>query len=201
MMTNKERYKRTFQALHSSPDTITEVLNMLNEQSKHKIRRSFPRAAAVCLVLALMVGSSLAAYAANVGGIQRIIQVWIHGDQTDAVIEFDGQGGYTLEYEDADGSIQTRGGGGVAYDSFGRERPLTEEELMEEINSSPDVRNENGVWTIYYYDQSIDVTDKFDESGVCYITLIHDGKELYMTLTKEHGYACSSNRYIDAAEL
>lgn len=200
MMTNKERYKRTFKTLHSSPNTETEVLTMLNEQSKYRIKRSFPRAAAVCLVIALMVGSSLAAYAANVGGIQRIIQVWVHGDQTDAVIEFDGQGGYTLEYEDADGSVQTRGGGGVAYDGFGNERPLTKEELLEDLNS-PDVREEDGVWTVYYYNQSTDITDKFDENGVCYIKLVHDGEELYMTVTKDRGYAASSDRYIDAAEL
>ncbi|MEI3190773.1 MAG: hypothetical protein V8S36_00520 [Lachnospiraceae bacterium] len=75
-----------------------------------------------------------AAYAMNVGGIQRTIQIWIHGDQTDAqfVVE---DGSYTLDYEDENGEAVHRGGGGVAIEDDGTERSLTEEELMEEINS------------------------------------------------------------------
>ena len=38
-------------------------------------------------------------------------------------------GHYLLSYEDENGETQTVGGGGVAIDAFGRERPLTEEEL------------------------------------------------------------------------
>lgn len=201
MTTNKERYKRAFSNLRSSPDTKREVMNMLNEQESHKTRRTISRTMAAALTATLVIGSSLAAYAANVGGIQQIIQIWVHGDPTDAIIEFDGQGNYNLEYQDKDGNIHTQGGGGVAYDGpFGKERPLTPEELMEDLNS-PDVRNENGVWTVSYYGETKDITDKFDEDGVCYLKLIHDGKELYMTVTKEHGWASSSKHYVDAKEL
>lgn len=174
---------------------------MLNEQENPKRRRTISRTMAAALTAALVIGSSLAAYAANVGGIQQMIQIWIHGDPTDAVIEFDGQGNYNLEYQDKDGNIHTQGGGGVAYDGpFGKERPLTPEELMEDLNS-PDVRNENGVWTVSYYGETKDITDKFDENGVCYLKLIHDGEALYMTITKEHGWASSAKHYVDAKEL
>lgn len=201
MTTNKERYKRTFSVLHSSPDTKREVMNMLNEQENHKKRRTISRTMAACLTAALVVGSSFAAYAANVGGIQEIIQIWVHGDPTDAIIEFDGQGNYNLEYTDQDGNIHTEGGGGVAYDGpFGKERPLTPEELKEELNA-PDVRNENGVWTVSYYGEVHDITDNFDADDICYLKLIHDGKTLYMTITKEHGWASSSKYYVDAKEL
>ncbi len=201
MMTMKERYKRAFSALHSSPDTITEVMNMLNEQGKYKRKRMIPRALAACLTTVMVIGLSAAAYAANIGGIQRVIQIWVHGDQTDAIIEFDGQGGYSLEYEDKDGNKRTQGGGGVAYDGpFGKERPLTEEELQEQLNS-PNVEEVDGVWTVYYYGQSEDITDKFDENGVCYIKLIHGKEELYLTVSKECGYAFSPKCFIDAKEL
>ncbi len=201
MMTNKERYKRAFSTLHSSPNTQTEVMNMLNEQGSHKKRRTISRAMAAFLTAVLVIGASLGAYAANIGGIQQTIQIWIHGDPTDAVIEFDRQGGYNLEYQDEEGNTHSQGGGGVAYEGpFGKERPLTEEELLENLNS-PRVEEENGVWTVYYYNQSTDITDKFDEDGVCYLKLIHDGETLYMTVTKEHGSAASSDHYIDAKEL
>lgn len=200
MATNKERYKRAFSALHSSPNTTMEVMNMLNGQSNNKKRRGISRAMAACLTAVLVIGSSLAAYAANIGGIQQKVQIWIHGDPTDAIIEFDGQGNYNLEYEDENGNIQTQGGGGVAYGPFGKERPLTEEELLAELNS-PRVEEENGVWTVSYYGQVHNITDKFDADGICYLQLIHDGETLYMTITKEHGFASSSKYYVDAKEL
>ena len=157
---------------------------------------------AACLTAAFVIGSSLAAYAANVGGIQQIIQVWIHGDPTDAVIEFDGQGNYNLEYKDKDGNIHTEGGGGVAYEGpFGKERPLTEEELLEELNS-PQVRmDENGRWNLSYYGQYEDITDKFNEDGICYLKVIHEGKALYLTISKEHGMFSSPKYYVDAKEF
>ena len=34
----------------------------------------------------------------DVGGIQRIVQVWIHGDQTDAIFNVE-NGNYTLDYK------------------------------------------------------------------------------------------------------
>lgn len=60
-------------------------------------------AAAVCLLLA---GGSSAAYAANVGGIQRTIQLWIDGDQTDVEFEYGEDGTYHLSYPEDDGSRQ-----------------------------------------------------------------------------------------------
>ncbi len=47
------------------------------------------------------------------------------------------------------------------------QRALTAEELMEEINS-PDVeyKEDGSVW-VYFHNQSIDITDKFDDNNVC----------------------------------
>ena len=46
-----------------------------------------PRLAAACAAAVLTMGLASAAYAADVGGIQRSIQIWVNGDQTDAVLD------------------------------------------------------------------------------------------------------------------
>ena len=79
------------------------------------------------------------------------MQLWLHGDQTDAVLDIQQDGSatsYTLTYEDENGETQEISGGGVAYDGpFGGERPLTEDEVLEMFNM-PDVeyRDDGTVW-------------------------------------------------------
>ena len=58
---------------------------------------------AACAAIVLAIGISTAGYAANIGGIQRTIQLWIHGDQTSAVLDINDDGPYTsynLSYQD-----------------------------------------------------------------------------------------------------
>ena len=137
-MTDKEKIQRVFDKLHASPDVLTEVLNMTTNEKSVPIRkkRLIPKVAVAIAAFVLVVGSGSAAYAMDVGGIQRIVQVWIHGDQTDATFTVE-NGSYTLDYKDADGNDVHQSGGGVAYEN-GTERPLTDEELLEEL-SMPDV--------------------------------------------------------------
>ena len=129
-MTDKERYKRTFSRLHASDHCLMEVETM-------KIRKIAPvrRMISVCAAAVLIAAMATVAYAADLGGIQRTVQVWIHGDQTNAVLELSG-GSYTLTY-DEEGEQKTVGGGGVSFDIFGNERPLTEEEIMEFCQELP----------------------------------------------------------------
>ena len=188
-MTNKEKYQRAFGTLHASHEFLMEARNM-NNQKRHSHRRMLSLCAAVMLVLAM----AAVCYAENVGGIQREIQLWIHGDQTDAVIEIE-DGSYTLTYEDAEG-VHERGGGGVAYDFFGRERPLTEEELLEQL-SMPEVeyREDGTVWA-YYLDQSLEITDLFDENGVCFVQLKSGENTQYLTVKWQDGFATSPRCFV-----
>lgn len=191
-MSNSEKYKRAFSVVCTSTDYCKGV----NEMNNAPIRRLYiPRAVAACLAVCLAFSAAGVCYAANVGGLQRTIQLWIDGDQTDAVIEFNGEGGYSLEYTDDEGKVHSQSGGGVAIDPFGNERPATEEELMEELNA-PDVRYQDGRVMVYYFGQALDITDSF-EDDVCYVKLIHEGKELYLTVKYGKGYASSPRRYID----
>ena len=96
-MTDKERYQRTFSLLHASGDRFVEVSNMKNVKIM-PVRRFV----AVCAAALMVAAMATVAYAADVGGIQRAVQVWIHGDQTDAVLDIQG-GSYTLNYLDQEG--------------------------------------------------------------------------------------------------
>ena len=191
-MTNKERYQRTFSALHTSAACPKEV----NAMTKTKRFRP-AKVLALCAAVVLILGLATVAYAANVGGIQRNVQMWFHGDQTDAVLTVE-QGEYTeysATYVDEEGNTHEIGGGGVAYDIFGRPQPLTEEDIMEHLNAPQVEYEEDGSVWVYYCEQRLEISDKFDEEGVCYVQLTKDGKPLYMTVKYQGGYATDTNRY------
>lgn len=189
-MTNKEKYKQAFSVLHTSENFSMEVKRMAMEKKKKKNMAA--AAVAVC-VLAAGAGG---AYAANVGGIQRTIQLWIDGDKTDAVMEVQPDGTYTLTYTDENGKERERGGGGVAYEPNGQERPLTAVELMEELDSPEVEYKEDGSVWVFYRDQKLEITDKFDEDGVCYVKISGGNKTQYMTIKYQNGYASSPDKYI-----
>ena len=139
-MTNKEHYKQAFSVLHTSDQFTVEVENMSRLNKKHSMKV----AAAVLAGCILLAGGTGSAYAANVGGIQRTVQIWMHGDQTSATMTVSDDGTYDIEYQDENGETRETSGGGIAYEPDGTERPLTGEELLEEMNS-PDVEyNEDG---------------------------------------------------------
>ena len=150
-MIDKEQYQRTFGVLHASELILKEETKM---KTKHvPVRKALTLCAAVLLMLSL----TAVCYGADVGGIRRTVQIWIHGDQTTAVMDIqDGQ--YTLSYEDADGNLHERGGGGVALGPFGQERPLTEEELLEHLNQPEVSYHDDGTVWVYWKEQAMEIT-------------------------------------------
>ena len=188
-MTNKEKYRRAFSVLHASDEFRMEVNTM-----KQKTRKAMPRLVAVCAAFILVIGMSAVAYAADVGGIQRTIQIWLHGEQTDAVLDIQ-NGEYSLTYEGEDGATHEIAGGGVAFDDNGQERPLTDEEIMEHLNGPEvDYKEDGSVW-VYYMNQALEVTDMF-ENGVCYVQLKDGDGSLYMTIKYNRGHATSPHKYL-----
>lgn len=164
-MTDKERYKRTFSLLRASQEDFMEVKAMNDNVRILPVRKL----AALCAAVVLVVAMATVAYAADVGGIRRAVQIWIHGDQTNAVLDIRGNS-YNLSYEDEDGNPRSIGGGGVAIGMFGQERPLTEEEILEELEHPQVEYLEDGTVWVYYHDQKLEITDKFQD-GVCYVQL------------------------------
>lgn len=189
-MTNKDKYKQAFSAMHISDDFSLEVKKIKTTSNKPKLN-SLVASIVACVII---VGISTVAYATDFCGIQRTLQLWIQGDQTDATIQFDGNGNYSMNYIDDDGNSKHQGGGGVAIEEDGTERPLTEDELLTEM-TAPDVHYEdNGSVWVYWFDQKIDITDKF-ENNVCYIKLVNGKETLYMTVKYQNGYATSPDKY------
>lgn len=189
-MTDKEQYQRTFGVLHASGDFLKEDFTM-----KPKKHISIRRIGILCAAVILIFSMATVCYAKDVGGIQRTIQLWIHGDQTSAIMDIqDGQ--YTITYEDAQGNTHQQGGGGVAIEADGSERPLTEEELMEHLNS-PEVeyRDDGSVW-IYYMDQAMEITDRFNEDSICFVQLKNGKDTLYVTIKYDDGYAWSPSAFV-----
>ncbi len=197
-MTEKERFRKAFSPLHASPDTLTEVIKMAEQKnSKRTLRRTMTLALAAALILAL----GCAAYTADLGGIQRRVQLWIHGDQTDAVLTVTSPGEYTLNYTNENGVEHEVRGGGVAFEDDGTERPLTEEELIESLNEPELEYRDDGTVFVYYYGQALDITDKFDEDGVCYVQLNGGDSTLYMTIKYHNGHATSTEKYVAPEEF
>lgn len=188
-MTNKQRYQRTFSTLHTSKGRLMEVKEM-----KYTRKIYVSRLAVACAVVVMVIGLASVAYAADVGGIQRSVQLWINGDQTDAVLDIKGSS-YTVSYQGEDGASH-QFGGGVAFNDDGSERPLTEAEIVDHLNS-PDVqyRDDGSVW-VCAYGKEIEITDQFDEDGVCYVQLKTDSGTFYLTVKFNGGFASSPHSYV-----
>ncbi len=190
-MTNKEKYKQAFDAIYTSPSLNLEVEKMENMKKRRNYKLMITAAAACILV----ISSASIAYAKDIGGIKRTIQLWIHGDQTEATIQFSGDGHYDMDYIDDNGNPKKQSGGGVAIGDDGTEIPVTEEELIEMLNSPEVEYNEDGSVWVYWFDNKVEITDKF-EDGVCYLKLENGEEELYMTIKYKNGYSTSSSGYL-----
>lgn len=190
-MTNKEKYKQAFSNVHISDDFSLEVNKMETTSKKIKLNKLVASVAACVLI----ISSATVTYAADVGGIQRTLQLWFQGEQTDVTVEFNGNGNYEMDYVDEEGNEKHQGGGGIAFDSDGNERPLTEKELIEKMNL-PDVgyKDDGTVW-VYWYNQKINITDKF-EDDVCYVKLVNGDEILYMTVKYQNGYSTSPREFL-----
>lgn len=195
-MTNKEKYKQAFSGLHPLEPISLEVTQMVKMQKKHKFQ-----VAAAILTAFILVGGTGTVYAANVGGIQRTIQLWIHGDQTDSTLDIKEDGSYSLNYSDENGNTVEQGGGRVAFDADGTERPLTEDEIMEQINMPEVEYEEDGSVWVYYENQKIEITDKFDNDKICYVKIKGKEKTLYLTVKYQNGYCISEDKYPNPASF
>lgn len=203
-MINREDFNKTFDKLHASPEVLEEVLSMTTERNVSTKRRRFymPRTVAVACAMVLIIGTCGSAYAMDIGGIQRTVQIWLHGDQTNATLTVE-NGSYSLDYIDENGKPAHQGGGGVAINEDGTERNLTEEELWEDINRPEVDSTDDGKVICYFMDQKMDITDKFNDD-ICYLQLNVEGHAEYMTIKRMSDgirYAMSPHGYINPKEL
>ena len=100
-----------------------------------------------------------------------------------------------MNYSDENGNTVEQGGGGVAFDADGTERPLTEDEIMEQINMPEVEYEEDGSVWVYYENQKIEITDKFDNNKISYVKNKGKEKTLYLTVKYQNGYCISEDKY------
>ena len=199
-MTDREKYKSAVDAVASSRMHKLEASDIMKNR-KTNIR--FKGLVIAVAAVILLVGVCGGAYAADVGGIQSKVQVWFRGELTDVTLDISTNGSaseYALTFTDADGVEREIHGGGVAMDMFGRERPLTEEEILEQLNSPEVVYEDDGTVWVYYGSEKVEITDLFDADGFCYVKLTGGKKPVYMTIKYQEGYSTNNSRYVTARE-
>lgn len=165
----------------------------MNKLNKKRTLQTVVAAFAMCFVV---LGGSVTAYATNLGGIQQTIQQWVKGELTEVEILYQPDGSYEMSVTDENGvATNTQSGSGVAFDENGNERPLTVDEVIKHL-SLPEVEyTEDGKVYLYYTDQVIDITDKF-EDGICYVKINTEDKPLYITVLYGDGFLMSEDKYI-----
>ncbi len=185
-MTNKEKYKQAFSALHSSEPIYLEEKPM----KSYKIRILFRPVAAVIACAVLLFGCATVAYAADIGGIRTTIQTWVHGKSTPVDVT-EVKGGYQFSYSE-NGETKTFSGGGIAIDDQGNEIPLSPEEVaevsFEEIGRQADGR----IW-LYYKSYAIDITEYMTDAG-CKVVLDNEGTKVYFDIDAPNDIGCCSYR-------
>lgn len=179
-MTNNDKYKKAFSVLHASDNLSLEVKNMETNKKNYIMKKSL----AACAAAAIAFGSLSVAYAADIGGIQQKISSWFHGIQTELNVKDEGNGNYSYTFTDEDGNVHESAAGGIAIDDDGNEIPLSAEEVLDVVNSSDIEEDSAGRVWLYYYDQKIEITDLFDENGLCRVAAEYNGQKEYFDITK-----------------
>lgn len=154
---------------------------MMQIHKKHKKNI----AVAAAIACAVIIGGSGTVYAADIGGIQEKLSIWLYGKQTEVEVNENENGGYTFTYDRGNGAEGMSVFSGVSFDTDGSETWLTADKLAEQINNSATVEKDadGKVW-VYYYDQKQDITDMFAKNDVCQITMTHEGKTVHLTITE-----------------
>lgn len=197
-MTNKEKYQKAFSTLHASDNISLEVEIMEKNKKLYRMKK----AAAACAAVAVVFGSMTVAYASDLGGIRQKITAWFHGEQAQMDVTDNGDGSYSYKYVDDNGQTYEGSGGGVAIDDNGNEIPLTADELMEHVGNEVEKDQDGNVW-LYYYDKKKNITDLFDDDGICKVAFEHEGRMVYFKIQEgdeleglpgNYGYECGMEK-------
>lgn len=189
-MTNKERYKQAFSALHpSNPINLEE--RPMKKNHPHLILRPV---AAVLTTVILLFSCASVAYAADVGGIRTTIQSWFRGKEAAVDVIEKNPGEYEFQIQ-RDGQTHIMGGGGVEYDQFGNEKPLSPEDAVQSLSEMVFQKEDGSIW-LYYKSHAIDITEYMTEDG-CKLLLNDNGQKQYFDISPVEnggsGYSRSPN--------
>lgn len=82
---------------------------------------------------------------------------------------------------------------------------MADEEVMEHVMEEAkrpeiDYKKDGSVWA-YYMDQAIDITDQFNDDGICFLQLKNGSDILYLTVDYKAEYATSPDGFIQPEEF
>ena len=156
-------------------------------------QRALRPAFVVAISVAAVFGCLGGAYAADLGGIQEKVHLWVNGEAVEATVVQDPEsatGAYTIYFEN--GEI-AGAGGGIAVEPDGTERPITIDEAVEQFNSEVD-RDENGTVWLYDNGQAYDITDLVVDGSCNVVIQGADGNAAYYEIEDNHGGGYSYSR-------
>ena len=178
----RERYRRS--AMPIQPLKTLYPEDLMEEGPVRKRRFGMKRITVIAAAIIMIFALSAVSYAADVGGFKGTVDLWLYGEPVNVEIEINDDGTYTATYPDG----REMSGGGIAYD-FNGERPLTPEEILDELSNSPEVlENENGRIWFYYRNYKEDITEKVEENdGIANIKIKEGALPLFFTVKWEGG--------------
>ena len=72
---------------------------------------------------------------------------------------------------------------------------------MEHLNMPEVEYKEDGSVWIYYMEQAMEITDRFNEKNICFIQLKNGAETLYVTVKYQNGYAMSHSAFVQPEEF
>ena len=203
---NKDKYQKSFNALHLSDDFREKIKDIPEESGRRNImnfRSAFGIsrvAAAIAAAVTVVIGSAGVCYACDVGGIRTSLNLWINGEYKTFEASDEGDGSYVIYDENGE---EQCGMGGIAFDEFGNETPMSAEELAQYMNNDCHLEfGEDGSITFYYKNIVEDVTD-LNEDGNIYIHVAdpsNDFTYFHIYDISDHGYSSSSDNKPEAGK-
>lgn len=189
-MNNTEKYKRAFSIIKEDGEqaALRCMANCGSETQKKRLpsRKTIKGLISAAAAILLVAAMSAVVYAANIGRIREKATLWFFGKPVEGDIS-----------RNEDGSFRWTSPGhvhdfsGIKLDeNTGEERDMTIEELIEDMNSRPQVwSDENGVF-VSYHENTIDITDDINNTGKAEVVLETDGeyKRITVEFDGSHGY-------------
>lgn len=224
-MTNKQWFQRTFSVLHASESSLVEIMT-----AKCTRRLRVSRLAVICAAVLLLIGLASIACATGLGVIHHTIKgVSVfngseNGYETDMALEIR-EDICTMTYRDQDGMLhEIEGVAKVAVDADGSMRLLTDPRTLSPPGSpTVQYRDDGSVWVYYqmpyshgiaidnddndasiYYAsdcEAIEITDRFNADGVCYIQLETKNGTRYLTIKYQGDFVSSRDGYVPPASV
>lgn len=183
----RREYNEAMDRIHMSEECAQRILAQAASNGRKggnvmKFKKSMQRGIAA---LAAAVVLSAAAFAADVGGIRTNMTMWFHGEQQQVEVQKDGKYGYTAKVDGKEKSF-----GGVSIDENGNAQALDESDIQDAYAVDVE-KGEDGKWTLYFYDQTIDITKEM-EQGKYDKVLSHDGQKYRVTAHSDGSFEVGS---------